>query len=372
VRTFSIRASAMPLAMLCPGSVRGELRIDEEGDAAKLGTAAHEGLRPLVELGSVQWESVPALATRFGVDEPELRMLLGLGTKLWREVEGSFPDPVTEVEMKHELHLVGGEVLTITGHADVLSTWGGVVRVADWKTGRKDSDYSQQALAYCALALLHHRVLSEATCTLLWVRDGEAEQYTMRRSELDAWLDSVIERVVRWDGVYRTGPHCTHCPRSATCEARRALVRRDLGDIQAADFGAIEALPAEQLVELLQKADHVATLARRARDAIRELVRARGDVIANGRRLTIVQEERRALRTAEVWPVLEQHLETDGEMAEVLEVSVTALERVVAKKAGRGKGAGAVRTLRQELEAAGAVEVQVIEKLANKRATEET
>lgn len=103
MRTFAIRASAMPLAMTCPGSVRGELRIDEEGDAARIGTAVHEGLRPLVELGSVNWDGVPALARRFNVNESELRMLLGLGTQLWRKVEPSFPEALTEVELIHDI-----------------------------------------------------------------------------------------------------------------------------------------------------------------------------------------------------------------------------------------------------------------------------
>jgi hypothetical protein len=52
----------------------------------------------------------------------------------------------------------------------------------------------------------------------------------------------------------------------------------------------------------------------------------------------------------------------------VLEVSLAAAERVVARKAGRGKGAAAVRALDAALEAAGAVTVDITTKLVIRRA----
>jgi hypothetical protein len=99
-----LRCSALPLAFICPGSVRtGELQINDTSDAAELGTAAHVGLARLVETGSVDWESVPEIAKRYGVDERELRMLLANGAKLWASVKHSFPDALTELAFSAEI-----------------------------------------------------------------------------------------------------------------------------------------------------------------------------------------------------------------------------------------------------------------------------
>ena len=97
-------------------------------------------------------------------------------------------------------------------------------------------------------------------------------------------------------------------------------------------------------------------------------VAAHGDIVANGVRLTIATEERREVDTLKAWPVLEAAGFGDQEFAACVEIHVSDAERLVAKRAGRGHGAGAVRDLNEKLTAADAVHTREIKKLAQRRA----
>ena len=364
-RTIQLRASATPLAFLCPGSVEAPtVRVEEVGEAANLGSAGHEAFRPLAENGAVDWASLPEIATRWDVDGDELRMLCAMATRLWVAVGETFRGALTEVPLSAEV--LPGVVLT--GHVDLVASSGAVARIADWKTGRKDSDYSHQMKAYGTLVLLDDPTLTEVTVTVLWVRDGEIENYTLTRDAMTAWLADLRERVVDWNGTYRTGPHCEHCKRWHECGPATALVRRDVAmllDVDAA--AALSAMAPAQLIELHRKASIVGRLADRVRDAIKAHVVATGDVESEDARLTIAVEERRALDPVAAWPVLEAEGFGDEDFGAVVELRVSKVEKRVAEKAGRGKGAGAVRALSARLADAGAVKTREVHKLVEKR-----
>jgi hypothetical protein len=365
-----LRASGISLALLCPGSVRVPvLALNETNEAAGAGSAAHEALRSLAETGRLDWDTIPAIAARYGVGVDEVRMLAALGAKLWPSVKASFPDALTEVDLSAQI--APGVVLT--GHADILSITGTVARGGDWKTGRKDGDYSGQMRAYGALVLLENTELTEVTITVLWVRSAEIENYTMTRPEALSWVRGLIERVVNWDGVYRPGPHCHHCPRSHECEAANALVRRDIAAVADKSLVAraeceLERMPPEEIVEILQKADTVMRYADRLREAIKRHVEKHGDIVANGVRLTIDVEPRRSVDPVAAWPVLEALGFADDDFAACMKLSISKLEDRVAKKAGKGKGAAAVRDLKANLDAHGAISVTELHKLTAKRA----
>lgn len=366
---IELRASSLPLAFRCGGSVHfWGLRVDLVSEAGDLGTAVHEGLRPLVERGEVDWHGAPALAKRFNVDEQEMRMLIGLAVPLWRQFEGLFPDPVTEHEFSERI--TSNPPIRLTGHADVLACDQVAQRVVmlDWKTGRRDSDYSEQALGYCALALLRDPVAVEATCTLVWIRDGEAENYTMKREDLPAWLDR-LRQLVHWDGIYRVGEHCTYCKRRHSCEGRHALVQGRIAELVGAPTVRLDLMEPSELVQLLERADLAAEVGKGVRAAIKDEVRARGDVVAGGKRLTIATEERRALDTRKAWHVIDVLL-TPEQMEASVEISLAEVERFVAKNAPARKGAAAVRQLRQALEDVGAIQTHSIEKLTTRRHAE--
>ena len=363
-----LRASSMPLAFKCPASMRPELRVDETNEAASVGTAAHEALRPLAERGGLDYDAVRDVANRHGVDIDEVRMLCARAAKLWSTVRESFPGSITEADLTLEL-----DGATLTGHVDLVSVSGDVARLGDWKTGRQDSDYEHQMRAYGALMLLTYPQLREVTVTILWVRDCEAENYTLTRADAVAWVARVEAEVVRWDGTYRPGGHCAHCPRSHECAAANARLRRDIAVIADKDLvsrveNELELMPAEQVVELVAKARMVEKLAGRVCEAVKAHVREHGDIVAPGvGRLTLETTDRRKADPLKAFPVLEAQGFGDAELAEVVTVSVSKAEKVVATKAGRGKGAAAVRALGAALAAAGAVTVEPTDKLVQKR-----
>jgi hypothetical protein len=362
---LQLRCSSLPLAFKCAGSVRrGPLVIDEWNAAADMGTAAHEGQASLVESGRVDWDGVPELARRHGVDEKELRALLALASKLWEQLRDSFPNASTEVALSHE-----EAEFTLTGHVDVLGVSAGTAHVGDWKDGRLDKDFAEQLMGYCALVLITYPDLERATAGIMWVREQEFEHYSMGRHLLAKWLERLRTEVVRWDGTYRPGDHCAHCHRNHECEARRAVVRRDVEALAGMDVSeeALAALTPKQRIDLVIKARAVSQIAERVVGAIKADVVRNGDVEADGVRLTVQRTERRRLNVLQAFPILQEKLE-DSEMAEVIDISIAQAEQLVAKKAGRGKGAGAVRALNQELAEAGAIEVGVTTSLVVRRA----
>lgn len=366
----SVRASSLPLAFRCAAALRPEgIRIDETNDAAADGTAAHECLRRLAEHGALDWDGIADVASRHGADPESTRILCAMGSKLWQSVSGMFPEALTEVALSAEV--APGAFLT--GHIDLLSIQGTVARAADWKTGRKDYDASHQMRAYGALVLLENPELTEVTVTVLWVRDEEIENYTMTRQSARAWLQSLVDQVIRWDGVYRPGTHCKHCPRSHECEAAKALVRRDLAIVAdpmtvARAESELALMSHEEIVDVFKKADLVVKYAERVRSAVRLHIEAHGDVVGGGTRLTVVGEERRDVDALKAWPVLEAAGFTDEDFAASMTLSASRLEKVVATKAPRGKGAKAVRALRAALDAVQAIEIREIKKLQVKRA----
>ncbi len=368
---FTVRCSALPLAFRCAGAVRpGVVVLNEISDAADTGTAGHEGLARMVERNAVDWESVPALARRHGVNEGELRMLLAQGWKLWQQVRDSFPNPQTEVALEHT-----DAAITLTGHVDVLSRQPKLIVIGDWKCGRKDANYSEQLLGYAALALMDDPTLDAATAGVLWVRDGEYEHYTLKRKDLVAWLNRLDRTVAQWDGVYRPGPHCTHCPRNHECAAANALVRRDVAAIndealvlQVEDEAALARMAPDEIIDVLGKADQVIRYAERVRAAVRAYAIKTGDIEGTERRLTVVREGRRRLDTLVAFPVLESAGFGDEEMGAVLDFNVSRVEKIVATRAGKGKGAKAVRELRKTLEDANAIQTETVTRLVTRRA----
>lgn len=365
-----LRCSALPLAFRCPGSVRqSEVPLNESHGAADVGTAAHEALRTLAETGSLDWDSIPAIALRHNADLSEVRMLCAMAAKLWPSIAHHFKGALSEVDLSFE---IANDVL-LTGHVDLLAIRGTVARAGDWKTGRKDSDYAQQMRGYAALILLENPFLTEVTVTVIWVRDGDIENYTMTRADAPSWALDLVNTVIHWDGTFRPGSACSHCPRSHECPAANALVRRDVAALSDRNLVGraeceIELMSPEEIVELLRKADLVSDYAGRVRDAIKAHVQRHGDIVADGVRLTIDVEHQRKVSPLPAWPVLEAAGFNDEDFAACMDLRVSKVEKRVAEKAGRGKGAAAVRQLSADLEAAGAISLKEIQKLTQKRA----
>jgi len=365
----SIRASATPMAFLCPGSIRrGELLISEDSEAATMGTVGHIAFRALAETGAIDWENLPRLAEDRGVDLEELRMLCAQATNLWKEVRNSFPSAVSEVSLMAQIT----DSLSLTGHLDLLSISGRVARVADWKTGRKDTDYAHQLRAYATLVFQDDPEIEEVTSTALWVRESEIENYTITRADARQWVSDLMDRVVQWDGVWHPGQHCRYCKRSHECASANAMVRRDVAALLDQDIDraaeTLAAMTPQEIVALNQKVDIVRMYAGRLHEAIKTHVQYSGPVVGNGVRLEVIEEKRRELDAAKALPVLQQTGLTVDDIGSCTKISVSKVEKLVSQRAGRGLGAGAVRALTERLAAAGAVSQNIICKLQERRA----
>jgi len=368
-----LRCSALPLAFRCPGSTRAAVPVNEASPAADAGTAAHDGLAGLVRTGRIDWDSVPELAKKHGVDEKEIRALLALGQKVWAQVAASFPNASSEAGLKYELSGV-----RLTGRADVIAydAHSGTLRVADFKTGRLDADYAEQLRGYMALGLLTAGAALRAEAGVLWLREGDYEHYSMDRAQLLVWLKRIEDEIVNWDGQFRPGAHCSHCPRSHECGAANALARRDMavildkdlpGHLEDADtIRAMRERDPDGLVDLLERARSVKKIAERVEAAAKEEVLRAGDVLGKEKRLTMQDRETRSLDAWAAFPVLQAELD-DAEMAEVIDISLHKAEEIVGKKAGKGNAARAKRELTAKLAEAGAIQTGVVRSLVVRR-----
>ncbi len=359
-----LRCSSLPLYMRCAQSMAGQTLVKEWFAETVLGTAVHAALaRWVTGLGA----DVEAIARLYSVDEAELRFLVTQGIKAWEALGPLGADAVVTAERDLQLDL--GDV-HITGTADVMALRDDerVIEVIDWKTGRVDSDHQDQVMGYCALALKAYPQAEMATARLIWLRGApDVEVYSMTRPQYDLWRDRLLEHVKNSrDGAYHPGQHCGYCPRKFECQARIEMSKASLAVFGAEGHRTLEQLTPAEKIALYRKAKEVDSLAYRVKEEIKALVKAQGPIVGSGARLELVAEERRRLKPGASWPILQQHL-TDAQLEQVVAVSLTKAQDAVAEGAPRGQGAGRKRELMAELEAAGAVDREVVEKLTERR-----
>lgn len=349
---IAVRVSALPLVFKCGQSQGGDIRVDETGGGAALGTATHVALQPVVSGGAVDWESLPALATEHGVDVDELRGLVAAGVAAWRD--GGFAPGVPEVALSG----VFGDVL-LTGHLD----WAVGAIGGDWKTGRQDDDYAQQMRGYAALLLDDDASLAFAKMSIVWLRDQQIETYTLRRADLPAWVESLNRAVA--DETFRTGPHCRYCKRSATCPGAQARQAEAVRAIQTTGPMLIEQMEPDAVIDLYEQARTVSAMAARVLETIKMRATTK-PIDGEKRRLVVVEEQRREVDTLKAWPVLQEHLSTEA-MAGALDVRISRAEEAIRAAAPRGQGAKQIREFNAALESSGAVTVKSQSKIREMR-----
>lgn len=357
----TVRASSAPKAMICPGSIRlPELLVSLEHEAAGLGTAAHDGWAQIVDGDA--YPDAQLLAARHGVDADQLGVLLRFAYGCWSDVKAEFPSPQCEVELVANLT----PKVALTGHIDTLSLIPRTrrFRLADLKTGRLDASYLDQLMAYAWLLFANDPTLVEGDACVIWLRDSQIERYHVTRAQAEAWRKKFVERVVTWDGAFHPGEHCGFCPRSyEPCRAMVAMAQRDLAILSGDEFAAqlangLRDLSGPEIVQIRRRAKTIEKVLESLDSATRAAVRERGPLDSgDGQVLKFIEVEGREIDTLAAWPILQSRL-TDEEIAERVTVSISQVEKLVAQRAGRGKGAGAVKQLASELDAAGAVSIK--------------
>lgn len=371
--TLTIRASSVPLALICAGSARpAEVKVHVESEAANAGTAVHAMLAEALRWGRPDWGAIPEMAVKHRCDERDLRFLLNAGWGMWERVKVRFSDaPSTEVERSVT---IGG--LTLTGHTDVEDFIHATNQAEVWdhKTDRKDTDYSGQLKAYAALILLKAEELgspiTKARAGIGWIRADEVEDYRMTLPEARLWFNKLSEHLLEWDGTHNAGPHCEHCPRAHECPAAAALARKNVEMFAGGGATlALEALSPDELIAILGRADAVRRAAEELRSRVKDLMLSRGEVVGSKQKLVFEQQNRRSLKVLQALPVLREAGLQDADLESALSAEISKLEDIVAKRAGRGLGSKAVGQLRAALDDVGAIEYVTVNRLTTKRVT---
>lgn len=369
----TIRASSLPLLSECPAAAQvGDVVLDTADESAALGTACH-AVQALVIGGldvgmglQLALDLVPVQAKVYGVNEEELDRLVWLWWRTWEVISPHFPEPQSEVYFE-----AGG----LTGHIDILSVSETHLRIADLKTGYKDSDYLPQLQGYAWLALQAYPTLSEVYACILWARDQSTEGWTFTRAELDGWWSSLQERIAK--GGYNPGAHCGYCPRSLHCPAKTALVRETAEAFALTQEinewrTVVEGADPEALIALLDNTKMLEEACERARQVVRFAVAEAGGVLtaADGRQLVLTETERREIDPVRGWYAL-THALPGTDVLHCISVSKTDVEKAARETAPRGQKKAAVDSLMQALADAGAISTTTTSRLTVRRAPSE-
>lgn len=381
---FSIRCSSLPMAFVCPGSVRrGDVLIDPVCDPASQGSAAHEAMQAIVEmdLKSIDDIDLVGISRKWSADPDELKIQAFIGLKIWKEVRQWFPNAQAEVDLRQEFDLGGEVTLELTGHLDAMSIdqRARVGRFGDWKFGRVDKDHAHQIQGYGTLQLANYSDIDKALGFVGWALGSEPgggpdiEDYSMTRDQMWEWLDEVKKRIVEWDGVFHPGQQCTFCQRNHDCPAVRAMARRDvlvLGDPAMAERieNGLQDLTDVELIALDRRARVITRVIESLRAVVKQRVEAAGGCLADGdgRELRFVDIPHRVIDPILSRPVLEERL-TEEEIAACTKISASGLDNAVAAKTERGGKKAAIEELNEALEAAGAVATEKTKKLMDVR-----
>lgn len=361
-----LRASGIHLAIACPPSaLPDDMPISETSDAARLGTAAHDGQARQAQGQTVD---VPALARLHDVDEGELSFLLGNGAMMLGRLHApELADADVEMPLSVVLlfDLVGS--VGLAGTLDYLWIKGRDAGCVDWKSGRKDADYRDQLMAYAVLVFGHYPTVDNITATVAWMRDAEEETYVITREDIPAWQDR-LGNSLRTPDQYRPGEHCGFCPRKFGCPA---LLQRQRQMIAVFNPGLTQSQTIRELspahkIELYRQAAEVTRLAEYVKADIKADIAEHGPIESDTHVLRLTEENQRVIDPLKGWDALQGAL-TDNEMAKAVHVSISAAEEAVGKRAPRGMAAAAKRELGAALAAAGAVRMRAVTKVREMR-----
>ena len=355
----TIRCSSLPLAFTCPGSLRGDMAIDSTSEPADDGTAVHAGLAAVVRGMAPEAAHELMLTEHSACNRAEVTPLFWAGVKMWGEISKWIPSPQAEGEMKTEV---------LSGHVDAQSVGPIEAVILDWKSGRKDRDYRHQGFGYAWLRLHFHADLAQITVHFAWLRTQEIESYTVTRARADAWYQQLQDEVVNWDGKYHEGSHCAFCPRRTSCPAVTAMVRADVAMFADGRTFELSTCTGPELCGFFRKVKMLQRLLESAERNARSEIGHRGDVLdgEGGVIHYVPAEGPREVDTLKAWPSLVKRL-TDEELAPCLKVRLGEMESAIKAKAGKGKGAAAIRGLNEELKAAGAVSRETTQRLCDER-----
>lgn len=376
-----LRASRVPLAMICPESLvdDGGPMLGGSGEPANLGSAIHDCIKVWIDRGTPHSDEIDVAGERHGVEDfEELSSLTWRTWNVFCLVREHFPHPSTEVDLEYEDAANG---ITLTGHIDLADIVENRLHILDHKTGRLEVDAAHQIRAYAYLGIQSRPDIDEVYASVARVRDGSVEPFSVwSRSDLEAWYAGLVERVSnRGSQQYNPGEWCRFCPRSLTCPGKEAYLRQAHGVLVniggQLDLQGNLQLPADPnargpaLANLLDKVKVIEKICKDARDLIRADVIANGGAMPTGdgvMELAIRQEVHKSIDFFAGESILRDHV-PEAYWSEVFSVSKTAAERAVKASVEKGKGAAWMAVL-MLLEQHNALGHSTINKLVTRKA----
>lgn len=390
----TIRCSSLPRLIRCPASrIPPAVRINEESEASKSGTAVHRMISDgiLVRLGGDKtWNPDPAYyAEIHGGEAKDLTFLYSQGMKFWCEIEGRVSNVLVECPGEAKI----GDWL-LTGHPDLIAEYddedGHSLLVVDWKSGVEDPRNREQLLGYAALALsgtlttgdgLFHTI-APATIPLIklctvYLREGTKDVEHVTMDDFIAWRDALGEVLGAENPTFGPGPDsCKYCPRWHECPAwqqRIAALARAFADGTAirkdGDASALVAMWAD--ATMLKHAVERILGSSTQPGMVKEWLKITGlPLVCGDRTLYLDEQPRESIRFAQGWRQIAAQfgdMPTDAGLAAVVKrfaddisISKGGLLDAVGASVTKGKGK-AKEQMMTELRNAGAVTENVVQ-----------
>ena len=274
------------------------------------------------------------------IDADRHNKLVAFALSMWRDkLERYFPLPQLEVRVEGRPPMDRGGVL------DLVSIDLTHLSFLDWKTGMSQESYEAQMRGLAWLTFHQMPEIQNVSATVVYVAHWQMVTYRWSRDQLADYGDH-LEGLER---RYSTGPHCSRCSRSQTCEPRRQWEASCLEIVRTQGSTAIDHLPAEVILDILT---YLGKRISDARLALRERVKQEGGqlMLADGSALALEPVSSRQINAAEAYPSLRRHLD-DDELLPCLRMPVGDTERALAAKLGWPR----TREIMDELELGGAI-----------------
>lgn len=329
----TIRASEVGRLLACHQSIRGDIRIDRQSDAADQGSAVHRALAKITRSSPIEERrsSVDywAITADYGVEDfKDFAYLVNSGRKFWRKIL----QPICTVPHVEEfLSVLIAPNITLTGHPDLYWTHDAAGVILDWKSDREPDkfDHTAQLKSYALNVCLKHNLQNAKTITyyLRW-QEKDIKEYSLE--ELLKFKDEIVEAVNDSNPQFKTGRHCTFCKKADICEALTLQLRQQFLVLTGEEVPDIRGNP-EKIMPTIKVGKALVKVVSRFNQQVNDEISRNGPIdLPDGSQIVHVPVTWEVIDYTAGREVLEEHL--DGDLSGVVKVSKTrALEAVGAK-----------------------------------------
>lgn len=354
--SYELRASGLPAIFACPGKLTlPEAPETEPKPAADLGTAMHKALELAVNAGEpLEQDKLEEIAKQYKADPEELKYLFWGGWNLWKDIAPRLTNPQTEVEMTWELP---GDI-RLSGHADLVASLDDKTMVVlDWKSNREPADYEAQLRGYAALVERNNPGIKAVKVILAYARLGVTEITDYSKHDINQFGFALYDLCTTVHKPFAPGSTaCAYCKCKSNCPMwaeRQRQAAHELATI-VPEAGGVTITP-EKLAEWKPSVDALKKAIDRYEDALREAVKAQGEIKTAAGVYYLRPEER---VTFAMGGELKEAIGEEAYDAAIhtLTISQSALKKVLGK--GANKTIEAIKPL---------AKVTTIEKLALKK-----